>query len=120
MNELHDAWPNLDDCAIEEPELPDMGPCCICGSVDDVRNVIMLPRPAPVPGTGWGCVVCDLPSDGAVAVICDDCIGPWQRGEMKICQVCYGYPGNGQRVDIAEVEGHFEHDLSKHSDEEYT
>jgi NMD protein affecting ribosome stability and mRNA decay len=28
----------------------------------------------PTPGRGWGCVVCGVPSDGAVAVLCDACV----------------------------------------------
>lgn len=51
------------------------GPCCICEGTVDVWNLITLPFPAPIPGTGWGCTVCNLPADGAIAVVCDACVG---------------------------------------------
>jgi hypothetical protein len=30
----------------------DYGPCCVCRGRENVRNILMLPRRAPVPGTG--------------------------------------------------------------------
>jgi hypothetical protein len=70
---------------------------------------VMLDQRAPKPGFGWGCVVCDLPPDGAVAVLCDACIG------QPIQFVCYGYPVENARValeDLPFVE--FKHDPVKH------
>ena len=53
----------------------DLGPCCGCGRESvTVRNLLMLHRPAPIPGTGWGCHVCDLPPNGAMAIMCDACM----------------------------------------------
>jgi|SRR5208337_1807106 len=52
----------------------DLGPCCCCGGTKRVRNIVMLPYRAPVPGTGWGCVVCGLPEDGAIYIACDRCV----------------------------------------------
>ena len=52
-------------------DTPDLGPCCCCGGTERVRDIVMLSRKAPVPGTGWGCVVCGLPNDGASYVCCD-------------------------------------------------
>ena len=53
----------------------DLGMCCACRLAGPtVRNIMMIPFRAPVPGKGWGCLVCRLPSDGAVAVVCDACL----------------------------------------------
>ena len=64
----------------EHPLAPDdfeddcnFGQCCACHGTKNVRTVVMLHRRGPVPGTGWGCVVCDLPLDGAISVVCDSC-----------------------------------------------
>lgn len=70
----------------------DLGPCCNCGTRRGVVNIMMLDRRAPVAGCGWGCVVCGLPSDGAVAVLCDDCV------DQEVRFVCEGYPSSGKRV----------------------
>jgi len=43
-------------------DLLDLGACCACGRSDSlVRNVVMLEQRASVPGTGWGCLLCNLP-----------------------------------------------------------
>lgn len=84
---------------------PSLGPCCNCGTTENVVNVVMLDRRGPQPGFGWGCVVCDLPSDGAVAVLCEGCIGQAPQS------VCEGYPQDGKRVPIDKLPvGSFEHD----------
>jgi hypothetical protein len=58
----------------QDDEPLDLGSCCICGKEDEtVRNLGMLSFRAPIPGTGWGCVQCGLPMDGAQVVICDEC-----------------------------------------------
>ena len=51
-----------------------LGPCCQCECTDGVRNIFLLNRRGAIPGRGWGCVVCGLPPDGAVAVLCDACV----------------------------------------------
>jgi hypothetical protein len=78
-------------------DTPSLGPCCNCGTTENVRNIVMLARRAPTPGSGWGCVVCGLPSDGAVAVMCDDCL------EQEPRAVCDGYPVAGKRVPIEQL-----------------
>ena len=89
---------------------PQLGPCCNCGRVDGVRNIVMLSRRGPTPGRGWGCVVCGLPLDGAIAVMCDDCVGV---GEPKF--VCSGYPVTPGRVPFNELSPErFDHDPAKH------
>lgn len=89
--------------------LPDFGPCCNCGRTDGVRNIIMLSRRGPTPGRGWGCVVCGLPLNGAIAVVCDDCVGV----EPKF--VCLGYPVTLGRFPVADLPPErFDHDMTKH------
>ena len=95
----------MDEC----DALPDFGPCCHCGRTDGVRNIVMLSRRGPTPGRGWGCVVCGLPCDGAIAVMCDDCI------DVEPMFVCSGYPVTGGRVPIDELSPErFDHDPAKH------
>lgn len=92
----------------------DFGPCCCCGGTVGVRNIIMLPRRAPIPGTGWGCVGCGLPSDGASYVCCDRCLD----AEVPPAFACKGYLNGGERVPIEELDPTpFEHDMSKHPGE---
>lgn len=88
----------------------DVGQCCSCEGVDGVRNIIMLNALAPVPGTGWGCVVCHLPSNGAMAVLCDRCIDL----KMPIIWAVTGYLPGKQRIPRSELVGKHEHDLSFH------
>lgn len=78
-----------------EPEI-DLGPCCACGAVANVRNVIALNRRGPTPGQGWSCLQCGLPPGGAVAVVCDTCLAT--KAEIKF--VCAGGTGSGGRVPI--------------------
>jgi hypothetical protein len=92
---------------------PDLGPCCCCERTDGVRNVITLHRRGVMLGRGWGCVVCGLACDGAIAVLCDDCLGKPLRF------ACRGYPGKDGRVPISELPaGDFDHDPRKHSPNE--
>jgi hypothetical protein len=88
----------------------DLGPCCACEGIRDVRNVVMLDKKAPLPGRGWGCVVCGLPLDGAVAVLCDDCLENGREPQMA----CRGYPAEDGRVPIGELTGSHEHDEALH------
>lgn len=96
-------------------ECLDLGTCCACGGEENVRNLIAMPQRAPVEGTGWGCMVCSLSSDGASAVICDRCL---EEG-MEIKQVINGYPTDKQRMAIADLKYvPFEHDMTKHHEED--
>ncbi len=95
----------------------DLGRCCSCekdGS--DVRNIISLHYRAPEAGKGWGCFVCGLPSDGAVAVLCDDCMDP-DYGFLRF--VCAGYPFENRRVSLGDVVGKgFNHNMDYHMDDD--
>lgn len=35
--------------------------------------LLSLQKKSPTPGRGWGCVVCGLPADGAMAAVCNAC-----------------------------------------------
>ena len=84
----------------------DLGPCCVCETTQGVRNLLMLEKRSPVAGQGWGCFTCGLASDGATAVLCDECL----RKPLKFA--CRGH-GKG-RIPIDLLEGYHLHDLSKH------
>lgn len=102
MAEIH----NEQDLEIGLGEI-DLGPCCACGkSGPTVRNLICLDTKAPVPGTGWGCVVCGLSSDGAMAVVCDGCL----EDGTSITQAIVGYPKGGGRIAQDKLSGRHEHD----------
>lgn len=102
---------------MSEPTEPTetLGPCCICETVEGVRTIVNLPVKCPTPGRGWGCVVCNLPSDGAVSVVCDACVERLERGE-KPKFACKGYPAVDGRVLVAELKGMQVHDKSKHAE----
>jgi hypothetical protein len=95
------------------------GPCCACMREDSpargpLRNLVTLAVRTPVDGTGWGCLVCSLPSNGAVAACCDDCIA----GGAPILHACRGYPTSGERVPVADLFEGWHHDLRRHEEEE--
>ena len=92
----------------------DLGTCCVCEGTEGVENIIMLPHVSPTPGTGWGCLVCGLPSSGASAVVCNECF-PRMNIETDIKYVFTGYPLDKGRTPFSEVAStRFNHDLSKH------
>lgn len=101
----------------------EFGPCCICESTGDVRNVLMLHQKSPTPGRGWGCVVCDLSSDGAIAVVCDACVASCEGTGLTVGSMlrfaCRGYPGMDGRVPIAALTGLHDHDASRHPPEDF-
>lgn len=104
-----------------------LGSCCICERIDPtVRTIITLPKRSPSPGKGWGCLACGLPTDGALAVICDVCAGPVDEVGCNLDSTvperlrfaCRGYPGADGRVPIGELDPTpFVHDLSFHREE---
>jgi hypothetical protein len=92
----------------------DLGACCGCGKKGrKVRNIILLDKLAPEPGTGWGCAVCGLASDGALAVLCDACC----REGALIREAIAGFPRELRRVPIGELSGSHEHRPEAHEDE---
>ncbi len=90
--------------------------CCACAQVKTSRNIIMLNQKALTAGKGWGCVVCGLAQDGAIAVICDDCA---VVGEPVIQFVVDGYLDDGKQIPIEELPWiPHEHNMALHQDEE--
>lgn len=99
----------------------DFGPCCICEKDDDtVRNVIALNFRAPTPKTGWGCAKCGRPSNGALVIVCDQCMEDHDKKiDTAIKFVIRDFPAKKQRMAIEniDVSQRFEHDMSQHTDE---
>lgn len=93
-------------------QAPNLGPCCACGCQgDDVANIIMLHRLAPTPGTGWGCMVCNLPANGAIAVLCNACL----NSSAPLRFVVSGLAADQQRIPIEDLPvGEFKHDEAAH------
>lgn len=93
----------------DEPEHLDLGPCCCCEATGPtVRNLVMIERRTRLDGTGWGCVTCDLPNNGALAVICDACAEAAMRSETKqpdLRFVIDDYPARKKRLPYASTDG---------------
>jgi hypothetical protein len=90
----------------------DLGPCCACGVRGlVVRNIVALDVRGPSPSQGWGCLVCHLPANGAVAVVCDACLDQ----DVPITHICVGYPGEGKRASRADYTEPFRHDEGRHA-----
>lgn len=99
-----------------------LGTCCACGKEDEtVRNIVALHRRSPIPGTGWGCTVCGLNADGALAVLCDECISATEDPIPKLGWVVYGWVNSGERIAIEDAPTEaFEHDEGQHTEYERT
>lgn len=98
---------------MNKAENPSLGPCCGCGCEKGVRNVMCLPERAPEPIGGWGCITCGLPSEGAIAVLCDECLA----SGAPIHYVCAGYPSEGRRLARDVYRGApFGHNAARHSE----
>lgn len=92
-------------------ETTDFGACCSCGQAKDtVKNVCLLEQKAPAPGSGWGCVQCGLPLEGAVAVICDDCLCVGAPIKFAVA----GEIKSKERIPVEQLGGEHKHDMSKH------
>lgn len=79
-----------------------------------MRNIMMLSLKGLRPGEGWGCVTCDLAFDGALAVVCDDCL----KHERPLVFVVDGYLSRMKRAKYEELFEPFDHDLAKHREEQ--
>lgn len=93
----------------------DLGICCACGNTE-ARNILTLALRAPVSGTGWGCVICGIPPDGALAIVCNRCleyIAHSSRPDAIRYVIC-GYPASRQRMPISELTQEFHHDQQAH------
>jgi len=94
------------------------GPCCACRRQDvELRNVVCMAFRGPITATGkgWGCAVCGLPTDGAIAIVCDDC----RESDAAILDVCAGYAADPARVEASPLRGRpWEHRRERHGGEE--
>jgi hypothetical protein len=80
----------------------------VCERHNKSTNIITLPLKAPVKGTGWGCVVCEAPFDGAMAVVCHGCV------DLEPRYVVNGKVGESkQRIPIAQVTEPFDQGLQQ-------
>lgn len=96
-----------------------LGRCCACRGTANVRTMVAIERLCPTPGKGWGCFTCDLPSNGAMAVLCGPCVEGYAAGTVTIREVCTGYPATDGRTPIEELSAEvFDHDMSKHREEQ--
>lgn len=78
----------------------------------------MLEVKAPKPGYGcWGCFQCGLPLEGAIAVLCDNCLEEHTQNGRPISLACVGPPSENQRVPLVSLTEPFVHDMSHHADE---
>ena len=76
-----------------------------------IRNIVTLELKAhTIPGSTWGCVACDLPSEGACAILCDRCA----QTSAHIRFAVDGYLADRKRIPIEELHGKHEHDLRRH------
>jgi hypothetical protein len=78
-----------------------------------VRHLVFVNRRAPIPGTGWGCIACGLPNDGAVAVLCDMCF-KFERIGPRLRFVVKGYVSERKRALLADCIIPFEHNIYFH------
>ena len=93
-------------------QAPPMGTCCACGKSDHtVVNLATIDRVAPLPGTGWSCLACGLPPNGAMAVVCNGCIVMGR----DVTHAIVGQPGSFERIALTDYPYEpFDHDLDKH------
>lgn len=98
-----------------------LGACCICEKNDEtVINVIALHFRAPILGTGWGCFKCGMPNNGALVVICDECMETYDgKIDTSIKFIVSGYPAKRKRIpiELVDVKDRFQHDMAQHVDE---
>lgn len=88
-----------------------LGPCCSCRG-PGARVITMIEKKAPMKGRGWGCTVCGLPSDGALAVQCQPCADT----KKKLRFACKGYAASDGRVPIARLRGTHKHNMKLHKE----
>src|SRR5215204_6029544 len=98
-----------------------LGKCCLCEVENEsVRNIMTLHKKIPddVKNGGWGCFVCGLEPRGAVAVLCDGCLNKTiDDSKTEIKFACLGYPGENRRIEMEKLTEDFDHDMTKHPEE---
>ena len=108
-----------DDRNTSADHVEDLGPCCVCGKRQDgsVRTLVCLSFEAPKGFIGWGCVVCGIPSRGAMAIACDECCEKHgQELPGALVFICAGaFSAQGLRYPLEGFERiPFDHDMNKH------
>lgn len=98
----------------------DLGTCCACGcepsAKNPVRTLVMLDyKMPPGSGPGWGCFQCGLPTEGACAVVCDDCAEKmrFHKAEPRLIMTGVDDKRGRLAIDSFEKVPHL-HDISKH------
>jgi hypothetical protein len=86
------------------------GNCCACRN-RPATGITILSVKAPVRGTGWGCLVCHLPRDGAIAVLCDEC---GAAEDVEIVDVVDGLAALGKRRLLVDFQEPFDHNKTIH------
>ena len=94
-------YPEIEEVEEIEEVVTDLGSCCVCRKTKDVFNLVSLPYRTFVPGTGWGNLLYNLPPDGALAVVCNNCIKDFDIENLQ--DVVYGYPSEKRRKPFLEV-----------------
>lgn len=59
----------------------ELGSCCVCEGCENVRNIVQLDYKVQSE-SAWGCVVCGLASEGAVAAVCDGCMEKYAQDDI--------------------------------------
>ena len=91
----------------------DYGTCCVCESEMEICFIIQLDYKVESE-SGWGCVKCGLSPQGAIALVCSDCVDKFGEGiEDQIKHLMDGKKG---RLPVPPVEKRIPHghDLSLH------
>mgnify|MGYP000267757616 CR=1 FL=1 len=106
----------------DAPEETILGPCCECGLREAV-GILLLPLRvldgALGLGQGWGCAVCKIPQDGAMAVLCDSCGAEFEAEredpDRLPKRAVVGVVGQvpSERVEITKLKEPFLHDPAK-------
>nr|MDZ8061854.1 hypothetical protein [Nostoc sp. EkiNYC01] len=98
------------DNSYSDEEVLDLGACCCCETTElKATNILALGKKAPIPGTGWGCMICQLPLDGAIAIVCDECLAQLEQGHEVLKHAVYGDALNKRRCDINDLTEEFGH-----------
>ncbi len=81
-------------------------PCCACGGKNGTQ-MVLIEKKCKIPGHGWGCFTCGLPPDGAVAIVCDECM----KNKVPPKLAFRGYPDEGL-ILVDELKEEFKHDVN--------
>lgn len=91
--------------------------CCACGELKSpCRTIGQLNLKAPKGSSGWGCMVCHLPMEGAMVVVCDECNERFDREDetLEIRWAIAGDFDSDDRVLISELTEPHEHNPRFH------